>query len=73
MISVWPFPYEEIDEIASNSKAIIVPEMNFGQIAGEIEKIVRDKGKITRVNRIDGCLIRPYEILREIEGVINYG
>ena len=41
---------------------IIVPEMNLGQIAHEVEWAARGKAEILKINRIDGEPIRPTEI-----------
>lgn len=72
LISIWPFPYEQVGEIVKNSKVIVVPEMNMGQIAGEVEKITKGAKEIVRVNRIDGHLIRPNEILQKLEEAFTY-
>jgi 2-oxoglutarate ferredoxin oxidoreductase subunit alpha len=74
LISIWPFPYEQVEKIVENSKAIVVAEMNMGQISGEIEKVNKSDKKIVQVNRIDGRLIKPNQILQKIEEAsTNYG
>lgn len=39
-ITVWPFPEESFKEAAKGVKAVIVPEMNHGQLSREIERHV---------------------------------
>jgi 2-oxoglutarate ferredoxin oxidoreductase subunit alpha len=38
LVTVWPFPEKRVAELAKKVKAFIVPEMNFGQIAFEVER-----------------------------------
>jgi len=39
-ITVWPFPEAVFKEAATGVKAVIVPEMNHGQLSREIERHV---------------------------------
>jgi len=38
LTTVWPFPEKRVAELAKRVKAFVVPEMNFGQIALEVER-----------------------------------
>ena len=40
LITIWPFPREEIRELGKRVRKIYVPEMNLGQISREIERFV---------------------------------
>jgi pyruvate/2-oxoacid:ferredoxin oxidoreductase alpha subunit len=51
-----------VDRAAANTQRVIVPEMNLGQIALEVERIV-GRGKVIRVGRADGHIVTPDEIL----------
>jgi len=59
---IWPFPENYVAELAAKVDYIIVPEMNLGQIAHEVEWAARGKAEILKINRIDGEPIRPTEI-----------
>jgi 2-oxoglutarate ferredoxin oxidoreductase subunit alpha len=65
--TLWPFPTRTVDAVCREARRVIVPEMNLGQMAIEVERIVGDR-KVRRVNRIDGEMITPREILDAIEG-----
>ncbi len=65
-ISIWPFPEAKLRELAKG-RTVIVPEMNLGQLALEVERVT--KQDIVKVNRVDGELITPQEILNAIKGV----
>jgi 2-oxoglutarate ferredoxin oxidoreductase subunit alpha len=41
LITLWPFPEEHVAKAAEKAKAIIVPEMNCGQIVREVERAAK--------------------------------
>jgi 2-oxoglutarate ferredoxin oxidoreductase subunit alpha len=66
LLTIWPFPVEMLAEVAQGVRTVVVPEMNLGQIALEVERVV-GRSKVRRVNRADGQMITPAEILAAIE------
>ena len=69
LITVWPFATQQVDEICSRVKGIIVPEMNLGQIVDEVRKVSNGRVPVWGVNRIDSQIISPFEILDGIKEV----
>jgi 2-oxoglutarate ferredoxin oxidoreductase subunit alpha len=67
LLTIWPFAEDVIARIARTAKRIIVPEMNLGQLALEVERIA-GRHKVVRVNRANGHLVTPRMILEAIEG-----
>ena len=65
-ITLWPFPEEEIQELASQVSTLLVAEMNLGQMVYEVERCAHGKAAIARVNRADGEPITPDQILERI-------
>jgi 2-oxoglutarate ferredoxin oxidoreductase subunit alpha len=65
--TLWPFPDREIRELAERVRTIVVPEMNLGQVAHEVEWAVRGGCRIVPLGRVDGQPIRPTQILETIE------
>jgi len=65
--TLWPFPTERIYEFAKQVSHIIVPELNLGQIAHEVEHSVKGETEVLRVNKIYGDPIHPEEILDKIK------
>lgn len=49
--------------------AIIVPELNLGQMALEVERNACGDAPVYRLNRVDAELITPDEILAKIQEV----
>ena len=43
LIVVWPFPEQKIFELASQGKALVVAEMNYGQMFYEVDRCGRGK------------------------------
>jgi 2-oxoglutarate ferredoxin oxidoreductase subunit alpha len=69
--TLWPFPAREVKRLAERVKAIIVPEMNTGQLVGEVERAVRRLPvDVLPLNRYDGLMIPPDDILAKIKEVI---
>lgn len=68
-ITIWPFPEEEIRKIAGKVKAIVVPEMNMGQLKQEVERVAVGLTKVIGVNKVDGELVTPEEIITVLKGV----
>jgi 2-oxoglutarate ferredoxin oxidoreductase subunit alpha len=64
--TIWPFAEEVVEEAAERLHRVVVPEMNLGQLALEIERIV-GRHKVRRVTRADGEIVPPAEILAAIE------
>ena len=68
--TIWPFPRDKIAKLAEKTKTILVPEMNMGQLIGEVERAAGGKARVAGVNRYDGELITPGEILSKIKELI---
>ena len=69
--SLWPFPSSLIRERCSRAKAVIVVEMNMGQVLAQVKSAVDNPETVFLANRIDGKLITPTDIkqlLRVIQG-----
>jgi 2-oxoglutarate ferredoxin oxidoreductase subunit alpha len=67
--TIWPFPEEAVKEAGKRAKRVVVPEMNQGQVAGEVKKYCL--GDVFPVGQTNGEVIRPetiFESLRKITG-----
>jgi 2-oxoglutarate ferredoxin oxidoreductase subunit alpha len=65
-ITLWPFPRFHLENISKKVKLFVVPEMNYGQVYGEVLKSCPKRA--VRVTRVDGELITPAQIMEKIEG-----
>ena len=66
LITIWPFPGDIVKKAAAKAKTVIVPEMNYGQLIGEVERYV-GQDKVRGVNRFDGTILTPDDILAALE------
>lgn len=66
-MTLWPFPEEYVDKWTRRVKAWVVPEMNLGQMVREVSLVVNGRVPVYPLNRVDGLLIEPHQILSLIE------
>ena len=59
LVTVWPMPEKEIRAALQQAKTVIVPELNLGQLAGEVRKYNDYGCKVLQANRTDGILLTP--------------
>ena len=60
-ITLWPFPEKALREIAARAHAVLVPEMNAGQLSLEVQRILGGK-RVDAIHRFNGEPITPAEI-----------
>lgn len=65
-LTLWPFPDKAVKELANRVKAIIVPELNLGQMVHEVDRCSK-KALVTGIHRVDGEPITPAQILEAIK------
>lgn len=68
-ITIWPFHDELVRSVVSGKKAVIVPELNLGQMAREVERVAHGTTRVIPVTKVNGEILTPQEILSAIEGV----
>jgi len=67
-ITLWPFPETALREIAAKARAVLVPEMNAGQLSLEVERILGGK-RVDAIHRFNGEPITPAEIAERVESL----
>ncbi|MEW6375567.1 MAG: 2-oxoacid:acceptor oxidoreductase subunit alpha [Thermodesulfobacteriota bacterium] len=71
LITIWPFMRSAVEKVLQTSKVLIVPEMNMGQISREVKRVNRGITKVFTLNKVDGTIITPEEILSRIQEVVS--
>jgi 2-oxoglutarate/2-oxoacid ferredoxin oxidoreductase subunit alpha len=66
LISAWPFPEKKIRELARTVKALVVPELNLGQMVHEVERAAAGACRVLGVPHAGGGVHRPDDILGAI-------
>jgi len=69
LITIWPFMRAAVEKVLQTSKTIIVPEMNMGQISREVKRVNKGDARVFTLNKVDGTIITPQEILSRIKEV----
>lgn len=71
LITIWPFARGAVERVLKNAKALLVPEMNMGQISREVKRVNQGIARVVTLNKIDGTIITPNEILARILEVVR--
>jgi len=69
LITLWPFMRTAVEKVIQTSRVLIVPEMNMGQISREVKRVNPGRSKVLTLNKVDGTIITPSEILNRITEV----
>ncbi len=82
LIVVWPFPEKRIRELARKVKALVMPEINYGQVVLELDRCACGQAEVVLVPHGGGWVHDPADILYAIqqaargkrvgEGVVEY-
>lgn len=59
LITAWPFPEDRVRELAEGSKGMIVPEINYGQMVLEVERVVGGRTPVRGISHTPGALPSP--------------
>ena len=71
LVTLWPFPEDEVREALKNSNAVIAAELNLGQMIREVQRLNDYNTLVQGVNKVDSTPITPKEILDKIAEVEN--
>ncbi|MCC2110462.1 MAG: 2-oxoacid:acceptor oxidoreductase subunit alpha [Hyphomicrobiales bacterium] len=69
-ITMWPFPEDQLRAAAAGAKAVLVPEMNAGQLVLEVERALGRDIKIVSQTKIDGEPIEPPAIIAKAREIL---
>ena len=66
LITLFPFPRQPVEDLLRRCRAVLVPEMNMGQISREVKRVNTAGTHVKKYNRIDGQFMTPDEILVQL-------
>lgn len=82
LVTVWPFPEKRVVELAKKVKALVVAEMNFGQVVLEVERCSYGNANVVFVPHGEKGVENPDDLLSAIkqatqennirDGIIEY-
>ncbi len=67
MVTVWPFPEKRVRELAAKVKALVMVEMNYGQVFLEMDRCAAGKCKTVLVGHAGGTVHKPEVIYKAIK------
>jgi len=68
--TLWPFMRSAVESLLPTARILVVPEMNMGQISREVKRVNQGRARVVGINRTDGTLITPDEILERVLEII---
>ncbi|MFQ5876683.1 MAG: 2-oxoacid:acceptor oxidoreductase subunit alpha [Acidobacteriota bacterium] len=71
LITLWPFPEERVRGLAGSIRGFVVPEINLGQIALEVERCAAGAARTVRVPHAGGWVHDPRRIYEAIVEVTS--
>jgi len=71
LVTLWPFNDRVIREVAAATKALIVVEMNLGQVVHEVERACARSVPVHLVGHAGGAIIEPETIVEKIKEVAS--
>ena len=70
-ISLSPFPFPQLEELAKTTQGILVTEMNTGQMLEDVRMAIKGRVPIEFYARLGGIVPYPDEILGEIRRFVH--
>ncbi len=65
----WPFPEDEVKDLAANAKDVLVVELNLGQMFYEVDRVLGNDTDVHLMGQIGGLMPTPEEILAKINNL----
>jgi 2-oxoglutarate ferredoxin oxidoreductase subunit alpha len=69
LITAWPFPADRVAELSERGCRFVVPELNLGQMALEVERVARQP--VFPVNHAGGATMPPAPIIEGIREALT--
>lgn len=67
LMTIWPFADKVIQQTAAKVKGILVPELNYGQVVGEVQRAAAGACQVELLAKYDTQIFTPQEIADAIE------
>src|SRR5207237_8268054 len=73
LITAWPFPEHKIRELAPRVKALVVPELNLGQMVREVERAAAGECRVLAVPHGGGSVHHAADTVKVIVEASLFG
>ena len=65
-VSLWPFPYARLEELARSARAFVVVELSQGQLIEDVRLATKDRVPIHLCNRLGGLVPSAEEVMAKV-------
>lgn len=65
--TMWPFPVRAVAALSERMKALVVPELNMGQVSHVVARVAEGRCPVVPVNRVDSEMMSPKEIIKAMK------
>jgi len=69
--TIWPFAEDLIRKLAKNVETFVVPEVNFGQVALEVERCASGQALTRLISHPGGGIHTPQQITDGVKKVLS--
>jgi len=66
-ITLWPFPFTDLEEMAKRTKNFLVFELNMGQMIEDVQLGLAGRGDVSFYGRPGGVIPDPSEVFRVVQ------
>jgi 2-oxoglutarate ferredoxin oxidoreductase subunit alpha len=70
-ITLYPFPYDRLRELAGQVDFYLVVEMNAGQMVEDVRLAVEGRKPVHFKGRMGGMIPSPEDIFTEVEAILE--
>jgi len=70
-VTLFPFPYDPINNLAGKAKLILTVEMSAGQMVEDVKLAVNGKAPVHYYGRIGGIIPTPDEVVENLKKIIT--
>lgn len=70
-ITLFPFPFDPINQLAGKAKLILTVEMSAGQMVEDVKLAVNGKAPVHYYGRIGGIIPTPDEVVENLKKIIT--
>lgn len=71
-ITLFPYPYQRLNELASKVKLMMSVELNSGQMVEDVRLAVNGKVPVEFYGRLGGMIFTPEDIVHHLETLIQF-
>lgn len=70
LLTLWPFPRRAVEQALTGKRAVVVPELNLGQMRREVRRVNNGRTHVLGPQLMTGSPITPEQILERFEEVV---